>query len=242
MRLKRKLSIEMMLYNILYLSYLIPASRVKPLVPDVLPLSTYNDRVFISIVVFHANIWFKGFPFLHLKHDQINLRTYVKDPLNGKHSVYFLLSGLSSVNAHFIRRFFNFPCVKASFSIKAEQNKDKLYLRYSVSGDWEGNFFIEAKEASSQIMNFRPFSSFDEALYFLTEPLIGFYGSSQKLYRFEVSHPHMMSELCQLLKINFPLLTFSGLIKEVEIHQPHSILFIPKGHFSVFLPPRLFKL
>ena len=53
MKLMPRFSVEMELYDILYLSYLLPVSRVRPLVPDILPLATVGgDRVFFSVVIF----------------------------------------------------------------------------------------------------------------------------------------------------------------------------------------------
>lgn len=45
--LNQLISVKMMLRHVLYISYLVPASRIRPLVPNVLPLATpFPDQVF----------------------------------------------------------------------------------------------------------------------------------------------------------------------------------------------------
>ena len=242
MKLIPKLSVTMKLCDILYLSYLVPASRIRPFVPEILPLASIDDRVFISIVIFHSSgVRLVNIPFLHFNYDQINLRTYVKDPQTKNHGVYFFRSGITSATTFFLSRFLNFPWENIPFSIKSEQDKEGHYVRYVASGDWQGKFNIEVKEASSQTMNSAPFSTPEEAVQYLTGPLIGFYGSSQKLQRFEIKHSHIQPRSCEALNISFPLLTTSGLLEKVEIHQPHNALLSPQSQFHVLFPPRLMK-
>lgn len=242
MKLIPKLSVTMKLCDILYLSYLVPASRIRPFVPEILPLASIDDRVFISIVIFHSSgVRLVNIPFLHFNYDQINLRTYVKDPQTKNHGVYFFRSGITSATTFFLSRFLNFPWENIPFSIKSEQDKEGHYVRYVASGDWQGKFNIEVKEASSQTMNSAPFSTPEEAVQYLTGPLIGFYGSSQKLQRFEIKHSHIQPRSCEALNISFPLLTTSGLLRKREIHQPINALLAPQGQFHVLFPPRLMK-
>jgi len=235
-------SVRMTLSDILYVSYLIPASQIRPFVPEILPLATVNDKAFISIVLFHASrIQFENFPSPHFVYDQINLRTYVKDPQTKSHGVYFLRSGINSATTFFLTRFLNFPWENIHFSIKEEHDKEGNYVRYLVSGDWQGKFNVDVKEDASQTINYLPFSTIEEAVQYLTCPLTGFYGSSLKLKRFKVKHSHIQTKYCEVLNISFPLLTDSGLLTEKEILHPHSILLAPQGQFQVFLPPRAIK-
>lgn len=243
MELKLKFSVEMTLYDILYLSYLVPASHIRSLVPEILPLATVDDdMVFVSVVTFHSKgVRLVNLPSLRFTYDQINLRTYVKDPQTKNHGVYFLRSGITSASASLLTQLLNLPWENIPFTVTAERDKDGHYVRYLASGDWQGKFLIEVKETVSQIMNFPPFATPEEAIQYLTGPLIGFYGSSQKLRRFEVKHSHIQPRYCEVLDISFPLLTASGLLKKREIHQPHNALLAPQGQFHVYLPPRSIK-
>ncbi len=242
MKLVPKFSVKMKLFDILYLSYLVPALRIRPFVPEILPLAYVDDRVFISIVIFHSS-WVRLFnlPSLRFDYNQINLRTYVKDPQTKNHGVYFFRSGITSATTFFLSRFLNLPWENIHFSINAEHDKDGYYVRYLASGNWHGKFNIEAKEESSLTMNSTPFSTPEEAVQYLTGPLIGFYGSLQKLQRFEIKHSHIQTRSCEVLNISFPLLTTYGLLEKGEIHQPINALLAPQGQFHVFLPPRLIK-
>lgn len=155
MKLIPKFSVTMKLCDILYLSYLVPASRIRPFVPEILPMAYIDDRVFISIVIFHSSgVRLVNLPSLRFDYNQINLRTYVKDPQTKNH---------------------------------------------------------------------------------------GFYGSLQKLQRFEIKHSHIQPRSCEVLNISFPLLTTSGLLRKREIHQPINIPLASQGQFHVFFPPRLMK-
>ena len=49
--LTRAMSVHMTLRHVLYVSYLLPASQVRPVVPRVLPLAILEpDSVFVSVV------------------------------------------------------------------------------------------------------------------------------------------------------------------------------------------------
>jgi uncharacterized protein YqjF (DUF2071 family) len=128
----------MTLSDILYISYLIPETQIRPLVPEILPLATVNDKAFISIVIFHTSgIRLANFPSLHFVYDQINLRMYVKDPQTKNQGVYFFRSGINSATTFLLTHFINFPWENIHFSIKAEHDKEGNYVRYLVSGDWQ---------------------------------------------------------------------------------------------------------
>lgn len=168
MRLIPKFSVKMTFSDILYISYLIPAERIRPLVPKILPLDSVDGRAFISVVIFHTSaIRLANFASLHFVYDQINLRMYVKDPQTKNHSVYFLRSGINSVTTFLLTDFFNFPWENIHFLIKGEHDNKSSYVRYIVSGDWQGKFNIEVKEESSKAINFTPFSTSEEAVQYL---------------------------------------------------------------------------
>jgi uncharacterized protein YqjF (DUF2071 family) len=111
-----KLSVTMKLCDILYLSYLVPASRIRPFVPEILPMAYIDDRVFISIVIFHSSgVRLVNLPFLRFDYNQINLRTYIKDPQTKNHGVYFFCSGITSATIFFLSRFLNLPWENYNF-------------------------------------------------------------------------------------------------------------------------------
>jgi hypothetical protein len=244
MKMMPRFSVEMELYDILYLSYLIPASRIRPLVPDILPLATMSgNRVFFSVVTFHSTgVRLVSLPSLRFAYDQINLRTYVTDPYTGNHGVYFFRSGITSATTSFFTRLLKLPWENISFAVRAERGEGKHYTRYIASGQWHGELYIEVTEEGSQIKDFQPFANQEEAIQYLTGPSIGFYVSSGKTHRFEVRHSHIQPRSGKVLKVNFPFLATLKLLEEREIQQPHTLLLAPHGQFLVSLPPLLMKL
>jgi len=243
MKIMPRFSVEMELYDILYLSYLIPASRVRPLVPDILPLATVgSDRVFFSVVTFHSTgVRLVSLPSLRFAYDQINLRTYVTDPYTGNHGVYFFRSGITSATTSFFTRLLKLPWENISFAVRAERDEGNYYTRYIASGQWHGEIHIEVREEDSQFKDFLPFANQEEAIQYLTGPLIGFYGLSGKTRRFEVRHSHIQLRSDKVLQVNFPFLTTLKLLEDGEIRQPYNLLLAPHGQFHVSLPPLVMK-
>ncbi len=237
-----KFSVKMKIKDILYLSYLVPASRIRPLVPDILPLATVgDDEVFISIVTFHCmDVRLADLPSLRFSYDQINLRTYVRDPYTRGHSVYFFRSGITSSVATFFTRLLKLPWEHMKVTIKLNHNQLGHCTSYIALGHWHGKIQIEIEE-NSQINNIHPFKNQEEAISYLTEPFIGFYKALGRTYRFEVKHPKILSYSGKVRQIQFLFPSILGIVEEREIHQPSNILLAHDSQFHVFLPPRLIK-
>lgn len=233
----------MTLNNILYLSYLIPANRIRPLVPEILPLATVRgEMVFISVVIFHSkDVRLVNLPSMPFDYNQINVRTYVIDPSTGKRGVYFFRTGITSSAIVLLSRFFNLPWEKISFLVQTESNEKNQYTLYSASGYWHGELHIEAKEEGSLLPSIYPFDTIDEEIQYLTGPLIGFYRSSDKTRRFEIKHSDIHPRQGKVLKLRFPFLASLGLLEEKEIGNPHNLLLAPQGQFLIYLPPLLIQ-
>lgn len=144
MKLMPRFSVEMGLYDILYLTYLLPVSRVRSLVPDILPLATVGgDWVFFSVVTFHSRgVQLVGLPSLRFSYDQINLRTYVTDSYTGNHGVYFFRSGITSAITSLVTRFLKLPWENITLDVKAERDEGYHYSHYIASGHWHGEIHI----------------------------------------------------------------------------------------------------
>ena len=121
---KKFMSVEMLLRDMLYVSYLVPGSRVRPMVPDSLPLATVDGtNVFVSLVIFRGKtaalslLPSPRFPF-----DQVNVRTYVTDPVTGKPAVYFVNCGISNGLITFLYGLFSgMPVEHIPYSIAPKQ-------------------------------------------------------------------------------------------------------------------------
>ena len=75
----RHLNVRMTLCDVLYVSYALPAGRMRNLIPDNLSLATAGDDMsFISIVALHSTqVRLNLLSFLRFEYYQLNIRTYV---------------------------------------------------------------------------------------------------------------------------------------------------------------------
>jgi hypothetical protein len=239
--LKRLLSVEMLLRDMLYVSYLIPASRLSPLLPPALkPAVVDGENVFVTLVIFQGKTSGGAtIPTPRIPFDQVNIRTYVIDPVTRMPSVYFVHCGISGGLITFLYRTLSgMPVEHTPFSIKPERGVDNSYSRYEVSGMWHGPFTIEAEEISPALTTLPPFPNVQEAIDYLIDPLVGFYSDGSVLRRLEVYHDPLVPRVCRPTKIIFPYLSQLGIVPEDEVSLPHNILLIPFTPFLIYLPAR----
>ena len=106
--------------DLLFLHYSLPPEVIRPLVPDVLTLDTYQQRAWVSVTPFWINHlrppgvpslpWFSHFA-------EINVRTYVTR--DGKPGVYFFSLDASNLSAVWgARVFYRLPYWQAAMKVK----------------------------------------------------------------------------------------------------------------------------
>ncbi len=240
MKLIPSFSVAMDIYDVLYLSYLIPESKVQPYITGPLTPATFrNEMVFLSIVCFHSkDVRVAGFPFIKFSYDQINIRTYVRDPNSGKNGVLFLNSGITSPVMALSTNILGFPWENIPFQLMAVKDGNNRYMEYRATGTWRGNIDISVKEdASSPACNDLP-PDLKNTIQHITAPGIGFYNTRGWVLRFEVKHTEIKPHTGNILHIDFPFLTSSGLLTQHEMSKPDNILIADKGTFTIFLPPQ----
>lgn len=240
---KSALSVDMLLRDMLYVSYLLPAERVRPIVPASLALAAIDNRVFVSLVIFRgkttalAKVPSPRFPF-----DQVNVRTYVLDPVTGGPSVYFVKCGISSGLITFLYRLFSgMPVEHIDYRIEVQQDKEGVYADYSATGNWNGDFSLRVRETAPALESLPPFSGVKEAIDYLIDPLVGFYPSQQKMLRLEVFHPPLIPRVGVLEHARFPYLNLLGLLDREAVSRPHNVLLIPATPFRIYLPAQKYR-
>jgi hypothetical protein len=241
--LKKLLSVEMLLRDMLYISYLVPASRLSRFLPPALkPAIVDGENVFVSLVIFRGKTSGAAtIPTPRIPFDQVNIRTYVIDPVTGKPSVYFVHCGISGALITFLYGVLSgMPVEHTPFSIEAAINEDGGYARYEVSGTWNGEFTVEAKEISPTLTALSPFPNVQEAIDYLIDPLVGFYSDGKVLRRLEVYHGPLIPRVCRPVKILFPYLSQLGIVPEDEVSLPHNMLLVPFTPFLIYLPAKTF--
>ena len=241
---RRLLSVEMLLRDMLYVSYLIPPARINRfLPPDLKPALVDGTNVFVSLVIFRGKTSGAAtIPTPRIPFDQVNIRTYVIDPVTGKPSVYFVHCGISGGLITFLYRALSgMPVQHTPFLIEPKKTQDGFYSRYLVSGTWNGTFTIEAEEMTPALTSLPPFPNVQEAIDYLIDPLVGFYSDGSVLRRLEVYHAPLVPRLCKPSRIIFPYLSQLGIVPEEEVSQPHSVLLIPFTPFFIYLPAKVYK-
>jgi uncharacterized protein YqjF (DUF2071 family) len=235
----RFIKVQMTLRDVLYVSYSLPIEKLRTFVPDVLSLATVGgDRAFISIVALQSTrVRLSLLPFTQFKYNQLNIRTYVVDPVSGKNAVYFLKSGVTSRFISLVTRMSGIPWqfIDLETEVNAQNEKDS----YVASGNWEGKFSLRAQVFSNDSKNTLFFENRKAAVDFLIRPLIGFVGDGRQPGRFTIWHPEVKPHFGILTELDFPLFMNLGVVD--KLYNPHSVFFLPMAEFSIYLPPRRIK-
>jgi hypothetical protein len=228
-------SVSMEISDLFYLSYLVPSSRVASYVPKPLTPSLFvEDKVFLSVVCFHSrNVKVAGLPLVKFSYDQINVRTYVRDPFSGRKGVLFLFSGINSSFISLATNIFGFPWKNISFVLKTTRNKIDQPHEIHAKGKWNGDIDIKLAEAPVSAIS----EGFRDTSEYITSPNLGFYNIRGSALGFRVSHTKVRPRTGKMLQASFPFLVSSGLITESRIAEPDNILLADEAKFTIFLPP-----
>ena len=239
--IKRMASVEFLLQDVLYISYLVPGRRLQAVIPSNLVLATVgDDRVFVSLVLFRSTVS-RAFmcPSPPIVFDQINLRTYVMDPYTGRPGVFFLDYGVNVRLIAFLYRVLSGMAVRhIPFSMDVRRDEQSHYRNYKAEGYWEGPLYVEGKEVSMEMRELAPFASRDDAVNYLVDPTVGFYGSLGKVRRLEVWHPASSPRVLRIENVQCRLLSVKGIVDDADISRPHHALVVPGWPFLTYLPPR----
>jgi len=220
-------TVRMDLENLIYISYLVPLERLRPLIPRVLPIASYEEgRAFVSFVAMKCRrVRLSGIRWPRFNYDQLNLRSYVTDPQTGSPAVYFYQSGVSIGIVPLITRLLGIPWEKISFNLNKRSGSV-----YNGSGNWLGELDFEIQSPVEEALQ-------ESVVHHLTGPMIGFIGTGGKLRKFNISHRSLGVQNAALNYIRFTLPVEKGLIEENELQEPGSVIMVPEAEFRVHMPP-----
>lgn len=237
-----RFSVKMDITDVSYLTYIVPEERLRPAVPEAIPFAmTHEGRTFVSLVIFHnKNVRASLFPFIRFNYDQLNVRTYISDPVTGKPAVLFLHSGITSRTMSFATKLMGIPWPVMSLGINATYQNDAL-TGYSAVGEWEGKVNVRLGESLSSDYDYTPFKNIKDAIEFLVTPTVGYYTVSGGAVRFEVQHTSVVPSGRCAASVRFPMLEAHGYLTGEELQNPHNILVTPHAFFRVLLPPRFVR-
>jgi hypothetical protein len=230
--------VEMTLHNVIYLSYRLPYDIIRPLVPAPLPLAVIDeDAVFISIVLLRSQAVHPTIiPLPHFNYEQVNIRTYVRDPQNGENGVYFLYSAVSS---GFISSITKSVGLTWEYRIinRTETASDDGDVTININGSWHEDFAVEVNSGAYENPVYSPFNSGQEAADYLIRPLKGFFGDSRSLKRFRIWHPPVEAVSIKPISIDFPLQKMLQIEHQMDLSAPHSVFLVRNARFYIYLPP-----
>ncbi|MCU0580849.1 MAG: DUF2071 domain-containing protein [Syntrophales bacterium] len=229
--------IDMILNHVLYLTYEIPATDLRPFVPRSLSLATAGkNRAFVSIVVLQCrNVHASWLPFPRFNYTQMNLRTYVKDPATGEQAVYFLRSAVTSTLVSIMTRTIGIPWEQGVLDLKVFPRTGENTLSYDLTGNWQGDIRVHAEALAPLPDAMAPFVTTAQAIRFLLLPMTGFFGKD-RVKGFHITHPALQPQALKLREIKIPFFSNMPLLKETDWNDPHSVLYVPEATFRIFLP------
>jgi hypothetical protein len=240
----RATRIEMLLRNVLYVSYSLPASYLRSLIPASLPLRLVGeDRGFLSIVIISCqNVHSGVLPFPRFNYNQLNLRTYVLNPESGRPAVYFLKSGVTSPVISALTRQIGIPWQKIKCEIQNSVDERNQLLEFRSTGYWQNSFKIIAGRDLSPPENVPLFDNVPSAVDFLIRPLEGYFYNGVRLGHITIQHPDITPQFGILKLLDFPLLNETINTRDLVPEKPHSVFFVEKAHFFIFMPPSYLKI
>ncbi len=237
----RLLSVSTILGDLLYLTYSVPSSSIRPLVPALLPLAAVEgNQVFLSIIILKCRkVGPFTFPWLPAGFNQLNIRTYVRHPRTGEIGIFFLTSAITSRPMLVIPSLLNLPLEHAKLNIHTEGTAPGGGRRYRASGFFHGEIFVEGYQTDRALESIKPFANQSEVRTYLTEPTVAFYKRNKRTEVLCASHKHIDLSALQITHFRFSYLTSSGLVDEAKLKATRSALLVRKATFVLYTPKSL---
>ncbi len=205
--------------------------------PSALPLNAAGGEWgFLSIVLMkNTSVRPAWLPWSPVVYDQINLRTYVRDPQTGEEAVFFIESAINSRLMLFGPRLFNLPWQYMPLTFRSFHDSVGDGATYVAGGRFHDPIDIEVRAAAAET-GAHDFAA-DETIRHITTPKLGFMASGNGLRRFRVSYPRVPPATGRLLRCRFPYAVAKGLLTEEEVAQPATVFVVERIDFLVLMPP-----
>lgn len=113
---------------------------------------------------------------------------------------------------------------------------DKFNIEFESN---QGHGEIELSSTHSKVQLHQGFNSLDEQLFILTHPVKGYYKlRNNRLGTYEIWHPKMNLHEGKASKAYFEFFEKLGLLNQMEMMQPHSVLITKQIEFDIVMPPK----
>ncbi len=222
--------------DMVYVSYRVPAQRVRPLVPEGIPLSVSGDSVYVSVVAFrNVAIGIGGKAFVPCTFGQINVRTYGVHPDTGEEGPYFLRCAVTSSLVRAGARILGYPW--ELLDARSWSSSHSGGHRITLGGALDGDFLIDVEtdtgnEATGRVKS----EGVDDRLINL---FVGFFPAGHGVAAVAVSHAHAGMKKGRAIRIEFPCLTRMGIAGAAEVATPDGVVIVDRAQFIVYLPHQI---
>lgn len=166
-------------YDLLFAHWQVPSRAIQPLVPDQLPLDTFNGQSWVSVTPFHMSVRARGLPPLPFvsRFPELNCRTYVN--VDAKPGVFFFsLDAGSHAAVWGARRFYHLPYFYSQMRV-VKQGESIVYSSRRGQARWSSRY--------------GPIGPFERARpgtieHWLTERYCLYSASGGRIFRAEIHH------------------------------------------------------
>lgn len=125
--------------DLLFAHYPIKLESLKSIVPNVLPLDSFNGMGWIGVVPFYVtNLRLRGLPSIAgtNRFPQLNVRTYIK--VEGKPGLYFFsLDAMNWLSVRMAKMFYHLPYVHADMEVKCNASNINYESRRRSDPDFK---------------------------------------------------------------------------------------------------------
>ena len=233
--------IDLVLRDMLFLTWAVEPERARKLVPERLELDTKTDTAgrtmaFVSAVCFRvAEARSSALLLPSLSFDQVNYRAYVK--AGDVPAVCFLDMKVNSRMVTTLTSFLSVPIQYEDIDIKIASTG-----RRDSGG--AGTLSYAVKSAGLQaeaIIGEAPAKGSDDgniAPQFMTDRLVGYVAAGDGVFKIQVEQPGLNCVSARVENVAAPRLEQLGLLNLGGSTQPHSALYVREASFSAGMPTR----
>lgn len=234
------------LRDFLLVTYAVPAERVRPHVPEGLPLDMLpaagGERLAFlqTTCFFNDNFHWTPVPGPGLSYYQSTYRILTRR--NGRRGGFFLRTCLETVPAHIAQRAIAREVDHARFTVHIEGNPlAGSYAVYTMRAVGErGQTALDARGLPAPPPLPAPFTRWDDMTFFLTQREEGYYAASMGgVGLLPVEHKRMEPVPAELVAARLTLWTDLGLLAPEDLLHPIAVLIQPSIVFTSFPPRRV---
>lgn len=216
-----------MLSNIMYITYLVPAWKLRHFLPDHIQLDLVGSSVFVSIVTFRVtHLGFADHAFVPFQFSQLNIRTYVRDMFSGQAGPYYLNCAVSSELILRLAQLSGYqwePLTMRHAGINVIGHVDYLQPK-------KGGFIFELSP------NGKDEKEMTAAEKSITDSSVAYFPNRFGTIVVRMRHEYEGANRARAKFIRFAALSSLGIVEADEIERPHSILLFEKALFIMNFP------